>query len=216
MITDYDVYVSFRKAQANYKNKAFRLPSDWDSFKEKRMSVKNKQCLDRVTDFFNTKWSNIDIDTYMECGFSIYKTFSYHMFLKRNVLDLYIENDKQRKRRIKVNKESLHDSFIHMRCVFCEPLKGYSLLESYCRVKRGAEKMIIHDYLKNKIDPLLIVYCIYHKYLKLSDTDREKVYNISNRYRDLLEKMFEVEHNIKELESRYNVVSGREQKQTRA
>ena len=202
MFTDYEIYTQFRKAQSLAKGKPFRLPSDWDTFKNKRISVVNVTHLDRATGYFNTTWSNIDPLTYMQCGFELYKTFTYHMFLKPQIISLYIEKDKQKKRRIKINKESLLESIGFIRdTVGSKELNGYSKLQIYCKMMDGDQRVIINHYLHNNIDPLLFVYCIYYKYIKMNDNDRILCYNIINRYRELLPLMFEVEDLIKSKEN---------------
>ena len=200
-MNDYNVYCAFRKAQSLAKGKAYRLPKCWDTFKQNRMSVKNRDSLDLITGYFSTKWSNIDIDTYMECGFDIYKTFSYHMFFKQNILDLYIERDKQKKRRIKASKEDIDLSFDLVNDTLKElkvSVDGYNNLQLYCKLHIDNQKTVVHDYLMNRIDPITFIYCIYYKYITLKDEDREKCYNIVNRYRELLPLMFEIEKYIKE------------------
>ena len=199
MITDYDVYVAFRKAQAFSKNKPYRLPKNWDVFKNSRLSDKNLQFLQTITDYFNTKWSNISIDKYMECGFELFKNFSYHQFLKRNVIDLYIEKDKIRKRIIKQKKSDIRKSFEHIKSLNLSPIKNYSVLETYCKLKDNQQKKIIKDYLLNKIDPVLFVYCLYYKFFQLTDIEKELVYNITNNYRKYLVIMFKQKKFIEEL-----------------
>lgn len=202
MITRFDVYVAYRKAKANHDNKGFRLPNDWNEYLTKKMKPQNREFLEKLTGYFNTTFSNIDIDKYMECGFQLWKTFSYHMFLRRNIIDLYKEQDKRRKRQIKIDMERIDTSmdFIKER-VGDKKINGYNLLQVYCKIKEGAMRLIVSDYLKNDVDPLIFVYCIYYKYIKLTDIEREYCYNVVNRYRDLLEQMFQVENHIQEKEN---------------
>ncbi len=206
MYTDYDIYVAFRAAQANSKGKAFRLPSDWETFKKNRMSKVNFENLTKITGYFNTKWSNLNIDTYMECGFTLYKTFSYTMFFNRPVIDLYIENDKQLKRRIKKNKKNIDTSFNIVNSIIgINTLNGYNKLQMICKLKEGEQKKVIDLYLHNKFDSLLFVYCIYYKYIKLTDIEREQCYNIVGKYRDLLQLMLgEIEEYIRDKENEFN------------
>jgi hypothetical protein len=165
------------------------------------MKPQNREYLEKLTGYFNTTFSNIDIDKYMECGFQLWKTFSYHMFLRRNIIEMYKEQDKLKKRRIKKDMDRINDSmdFIIER-VGDLKRNGYNTLETYCKIKQGEMRLIVADYLKNDVDPLIFVYCIYYKYIKLTDIEREYCYTIVNRYRDLLDQMFEVEAFIKEKE----------------
>ena len=110
MITEQDVYVAYRRAKSNQSGKGFRLPKDWDEFYATKMTKKNREFLDRTTGYFNTTWSNVNLDNYMTCGCDLYKTFSYHMFLRPNIIRHYIEQDKRIKRRIGISKDSIDRS----------------------------------------------------------------------------------------------------------
>lgn len=200
MITEQDVYVAYRRAKSISSGKGFRLPKDWDDYFENKMSPKNKEYLIKTTGYFNTTFSNIDIDKYMECGCELFKSFSYHLFLRPKIVGLYKDKDKQTKRKIVISNKSIEDTFdfIETFMIKRDIIKGYNMLQTYCKVKDGHRKTILEHYMKNKIDPLVIVYCIYYKYLVLTDIEREYIYNVTNRYRDLLQDMFQVEEYIKE------------------
>ncbi len=202
MISEEDVYIQYRHAKSLQSGKGYRLPKQWDEYFTTKMTAKNREYLTRATGHFNTTWSNIDVATYMECGCELYKTFSYHMFLKPQILTHYIEKDKQKKRRIKVNHDSIDDSIDYINDFLSSNMTigvyppDYTDLQIYCKIKNDNQKQIVSDYLKNKIDPLLLAYCLYYKYLKLTDIEREYCYNVINRYRDILEHVFEVESHI--------------------
>jgi len=200
MITEEDVYTSYKKARSLIQGKPYKLPKDWEKHFTTKLSLQQQETIIKATGYFNTTWSNINIDEYMITGFELFKTFSYHSLLNPKILAMYIEKDKQKKRRISISKELIIKSFdrIKERMEKQKILDGYTKLQTYCKLREGDRKVILFDYIKNLIDPLIVVYCIYYKYLQLSDTDKEYVYNISTRYRELLEKMFEVESFIKE------------------
>jgi hypothetical protein len=201
MYTDYDIYLAFRTTQSQHNDKHLRLPKDWDSYKLKSLSASTRKCIDDATGYFNTKWSGIDLMLYMQCGFELYKSFGYQRFFDQPVLELYIQKDKKRKRRIKVNHESITESLRYIRSVVGDKdINGYTYLQMYCKMREGARKCLVHDHIHNRIDPLLFVYCLYYKYIKLTDDDKQLCYNITNRYRELTYMMFEVEGFIKEKE----------------
>ena len=116
MITDFDVYKSFRKAQANANNRGYKIPRDFDDFLEK-MNSNNREWLQRTTIYFNTSYRNIDIDKYMECGFEIWKSFTYKNFLHEKIMVLYISKDKARKRQKEVALREI-DRAIHNYKIF--------------------------------------------------------------------------------------------------
>jgi len=203
MVTEQDVYIAYRKAKSLQSGKGFRLPKDFDEWYNTKLTETNRSHLSRMAGFFNTTLSNINIDIYMECGFELFKTFSYHMFLSPKVLQHYIDKDKRKKRRISASMTGISDSFAYIRSQMKDQkvIEGYTMLQSYCKTREGDRKLILNDYMRNFIDPLVVVYCLYYKYLILTDIEREYMYPISNRYRELLTQMFEVEKFIKEKEN---------------
>lgn len=203
MITPQDVYIAYRKAKSLHSGKGFRLPKEWDEYYATKLSPKNREFLDRATGYFNTTWSNINLDEYMETGSELYKTFSYHMFLKPLILTRYIEIDKLKKRRIVKDMCSIDTTFDYIDELTeykTRKYLDYTNLQVYCKMKDESQSLLVTDYLTNKIDPLVFVYCLYYKYIKLTDIERQYCYNITNRYRDLLEQMFDVEGYIKQRE----------------
>ena len=100
-----ETYYLFRKAQADFNNRGFRMPKDFEAHFKKKLSLVNQKKLVKATNWFNTKWSNIDPYIYFTCGFELYKKrFSYIKFFEEKILLLYIQRDKNEKRQIRVNK----------------------------------------------------------------------------------------------------------------
>jgi hypothetical protein len=99
MYTNYDIYKIYRKRQGETKGSGYRLPKDWESHYKNKMTSENKLQLDTLTGWFNTKWNNIDPETYFSIGFELFKLrFTYHHFLNKKVLLHYIQKDKMMKR----------------------------------------------------------------------------------------------------------------------
>lgn len=188
LYTDWDIYVAFRNAQGTANDRGYRLPKDWSAQRAK-MKKTSLEYLDRTVGIFNTALSNIDIDKYMKCGFEIFKTFNYHMFLNKKVLNLYIQRDKIEKRSILVNKEKIVESvrFIKNYMKGVENRKGYNTLETYCKLREGSQKVVIGHYKKGHIDNITMVYFINNGYLVLDDDERHQVIYLINRYRDFIE-----------------------------
>jgi hypothetical protein len=186
IVSMWDVYIAFRKAQASFNNRGYRLPKDFDTFIEHPKRKKMKECLETASKFFCTKWSTIDIDRYMKYGFELFgKNFTYIKFFNRKVLDLYIEKDKNLKRAYKVSKKDFLRSAKFVKGYFLK--NGYSkevpILVQYCRMKEeGLRKPVFH-YLKGYIDNYFMVWLINKGYLKLSDQERALMpYVTSNFY----------------------------------
>jgi hypothetical protein len=200
MITAEDVYIEFRRAQAQFKNRGYRIPKDFEKHLKTKMSDKNREALEMATKFFNTKWKNINIFKYMECGFNVYKTFTYTRFFDIKIMNLYKQRDKNLKREMVICKKSLRDSLLFV-IQYIRDNKIESV-SRYCMMKNGYVNIVIEHYLNNYVDKYFIVWLIKQKMLKLDDENLALVPYISELYRELLVKLDEVKdftNKLKEL-----------------
>lgn len=206
MITDLDVYAAFRRAQANAKGTGFRLPTDWESHKTNRMTEYNYDQLYKMTVHFNTTLSNINMDRYMACGFELWKGFTYKHFCDQKILNLYMTHDKNRKRRMQASVDEIDSTFEFLkREMGVKPRRdGYGQLQNFCKFRDGEVKFIINTYLKGKVDTMTLTYCIYKRYLTLTDDERALTPYVADRYRELVENMQEVKVHIERKESELN------------
>ncbi len=201
MITEFDVYAAFRRAQANANDRGYRLPKNWNSFKE-RMNKKNSEWLYKATVYFNTTYSNVNIDEYMACGFELWKGFTYKHFCDPRVIELYIQKDKIKKRKLSSSKEEIENSFSFISNYLNEkPSRpGYTQLQNFCKFRNGEVREIINMYNRSKVDSLTVTYCILKRYIVLTDDERALVPYISQRYRELVENLQPVLEFIKNKE----------------
>jgi hypothetical protein len=139
----------------------------------------------------------------MECGYDLRKGFTLNKILRPKIMKYYIEKDKIRKRNLSPSQKSIDKSFEFINNYMKDITvpDGYTTLQMYCKIKDGDMKTIISHYLKGKVDSMTFVYSMYYKYIKLTDVERESCYNVVNRYRDFLEKMFKVEQYIRDKEN---------------
>jgi len=190
VVSEFDVYCAFRRAQANANNRGYRIPKDWDSFLVK-MNKKNAEWLYKMMVHFNTSYSNIDIDEYMNCGFSLWKTFTYKHFCDQKIIDLYIQRDKIKKRKMETSKGEIDQTFHNISSYLKDKPRreGYGQLQNFCKFRDGEIKIIIYKYNRNEIDALTLTYCIYKRYVVLSDDERTMIPYITQRYRELCENL---------------------------
>lgn len=202
MVTEFDVYCAFRRAQANASGRGFRIPKDWKSFSEK-MNKHNGECLYKMTMYFNTTYQNVDLDGYMTCGFELWKGFTYKHFCDNRIIEAYIQKDKIKKRKLNASKEEIEKSFefISKELEGRPVRKGYRQLQNYCKFRDGEIKSIINTYNRGNVDMLTLTYCIRMKYVVLSDDERAMVPYISQRYRELLENLEPVWDFVREKEN---------------
>jgi hypothetical protein len=206
MITDFDVYAAFRRAQANAKGTGYRLPKDWEKFKTTKMTEFNYDCLYKTMVHFNTTLSNVDMDRYFACGFELWKGFTYKHFLDKKILNLYMQYDKQKKRRMQSSEDDIDKSFQFITAYLkTQPHRdGYSQLHNFCKFREGEVRFCINTYLKGDIDTMTLTYCIYKRYLSLTDDERALVPYIQQRYRELSENMQDVKNYIERKEMELN------------
>ncbi len=194
------IYYQFRKAQADYNNRGFRMPKDFEAHFTKKMNKVNQEKLVALTNRFNTKWSNIDPYTYFKCGFDLYKkNFSYVKFLNEKIFLLYVQRDKNSKREVRVTKQKLIDSakFIKQ---YMTKNEIYSIQE-YIDTSDGNKKLAVTHYLQNKIDAAFFVWLI-KKGMKLTDTDRGFIPYISKHYRNINVMLNELKSFLSKIEER--------------
>lgn len=203
MITDYDLYCSYRKAQSIVKDRPYRLPKDWEKYKL-TMNINNLEWLQQATVAFNTKWSNINVDEYMLCGFDLLKTFTYKNMIDHRIIELYIIKDKAKKRRISDAIVEINRSFAIIKAYMSNKPErvGYTKLESYCKFRDGEKRVIIDHYIKNGISPSILVYCIAKKYIILDDDERTVLPYITKNFREFMKMMNEYIDYIEEQEKK--------------
>ena len=184
-----DIYYFFRKAQSESKGVGFRMPKNFDQHLEKKFSIKNKEALLMATKFFNTKWVNIDVYKFMKCGFELFKTFTYVKFFDTRVINFYIERDKNLKREMTFNKDLIVKSVKFVK----RYLKENSItLSDYCKQQEGHTKVIVNHYISNNIDKYFFSWLVNRGILKLNDDDRLKIPYIVCNYREIVDKINDI------------------------
>jgi hypothetical protein len=180
MIETWDVYVAFRKAQANYHNRPYRLPKDWAKHFVS-MSQANQEAMFLAAERFNTRWSNIDMDKYLTVGFDLIgKGFTYTRFFDRRVMSLYMERDKIEKRNLVLRKADIvkSGSFV------VKYMGGHGFLKEYSRKRDNFQSVPVRHYIQGKIDQYFLTWLIKEKHLILEDSDRAQIPYIIEKYRD--------------------------------
>lgn len=205
MITNKDVYISFRRAQGNSSGRGFRIPKDWDQFLEK-MNPNNLKWLNYATMYFNTTYSNIDLDVYMSCGFELWKGFTYKHLLNEKVINLYIHKDKVCKRKIEVTHQEIKDSFDNIfDYMLDKPIRpGYSELQNFCKFRDGEIRVCVNMYVQGNIDSITLAYCVNKGYINLTDDERALSPYLVKRYREILAQLEDIKPFIIQKENELN------------
>ena len=185
MKTPKDIYNIFRREQANYFNRGFRLPKDWDSHWEK-MKENDKKALELLALNFSTKWQDIDVERFFQSGFSVWgKKFTYTKFFDNRIIKDYVAKDKARKMNLNNTKKEFEKSLKFVLSL------GYKL-PSYVREKEGELSLPVVHYIQGKIDGSLLSYLIMTGKLKINDTERSRMPLFEHKYREYLVKLAEI------------------------
>lgn len=183
-MTEFEVYAIFRRCQANFYNRPYRLPKDWDKHFNTRMSEYNRKCLEKATRCFNTIWANIDPERYFTYGFVLFnKAFTYKYFFDKRLINLYKEKDKILKRENDVRKADILRSATFIKSYLKE--NNITLIR-YLNTKSGNLSLPILHYIKGKIGKELIVWFLSNGKLIITDEERGVIPYITNSYRKTL------------------------------
>lgn len=185
--TPEDIYVCFRKAQAEANNRGYRIPKDFEKHLNERMSDKNKNTLILVTSWFLTKWKEIDPFMYFQCGFELYKTFTYANFTDPKIVMLYIQKDKNIKRYNRLSKKRIINSLKFIKGYIAD--NGILSFNIYCMTYQSNRSLPVTHYLENKIDKFFMVWMIKEKMVLLTDDERSIMPYIVESYRQIVDKL---------------------------
>ena len=189
--TDWDIYCAFRKAQANYLSRPFRLPKDWDTYKRKSLAKQSLANIELATKKFNGTWFKIDPERYFDTGFKLLgNKFTYVRFFNPKVIKKYIQDDKMVKRCMSLNKKSMLESakFVKKYMSSREQTNPkISLARQYTVLTEGNTSLPIAHYLQGKIDKFFLVWLIRRGLVKITDEERiNHIPEITENYREYL------------------------------
>lgn len=178
-----ELYIKFRKAQAAYNGRPYRLPKDIEAHIQTKMNKQSREALEQAVAYFLTKWQNINVDKFLECGFEVFgRGFTYIKFFDRKVIELYIRRDKNEKREMEISKKRLIESAKNIKKYLQE---NDLTLKHYCRKRNQHQLIVVEHYHKGIVDKLLFVYLHMIKYILLEDNDKAEIPYIIEQYREI-------------------------------
>jgi hypothetical protein len=188
MFLPFDIYLIYRRCQGRFRNSGYRLPKDWDTHFETKMIKENKNMLQILTGYFNTKWKDIDPEKYFTIGFELYgNRFSYRKFIDRKIILHYIQRDKLEKREIGEITDDIKESVKFVDKFVTESSKISKLLR-YCSMKDGYLALPVIHYLDNKISKAFIVLLIKYGLFFPSDDEKAKIPYVLAHYNNIVTK----------------------------
>lgn len=188
MIDEQFIFNTFVKVRAGLHNKGFRYIKDWEIHWNSKINNTLKKQLTRISKYFLTVWSNIDLEDFIKCGFEVFKGFYFHQFFDKKIMSLYITKDKIKKR----NQENIKKEIVKSVCYIKKYMKGKKydhLIIDYCKLKKGFSYILIEDYLKNKITLSFLCWIIAEGFFKMKEDLFEKLPYICIKYRELFFKL---------------------------
>jgi hypothetical protein len=132
----YDIYLTAKQEITQKKPRKTKL------------TPKNQEIINNITNYFNTKWQNINPYQYFYIGFTLFKSFNYNMFFHNDIIKTYIQKQKQLHRQ-SFNKE-----------IFTKSLNYTKQFNDYLLMKDNYTYIFINDYIQNKIDKYTIIYLL--------------------------------------------------------
>ena len=176
-----EIYVTYLRMKAESKNRGYRLPKEpsLSIEKMKQKNEKNYEKLETLWKFFNTKWSNIDLETYFKSGFELFPNFTYTNFLNDKIIKHYIQKDKVQKFHSELNKKTILKSFKFIKSYNKE--NYICSLKEFCNLQEEFDHIVVREYIKGNIDSYTLIYCILRKYIILSVEEKGKIQDIINK-----------------------------------
>lgn len=180
MFSEEQVYKIYRQAKARKIGQPYRLPKDWKSFFS-RMKEDRRTALIRITNNFNTKWSNVNPHRYFDAGFEVFGNgFHYLKFFDKKVINLYAAKDRALKRETEDIGAALQDSVNFIDELI--PDGKVSKLYRYINMFDGARPRAIADYLANRIDKYFLVWMVKEGYIEIRNEQKLPLVYINESY----------------------------------
>jgi hypothetical protein len=168
MYTELDIYRAFRKAQSSANNRGYRLPNDWVKHFSEKLTENQQFMLTRMSKYFSTVWADIDLDKYFDCGFELYPKLNYHLFFKKQIMDLYKRKDKMLKNDNRNMKLEIVRSCIFVKSYMRD--KEYrNLFNDYCKLIVDDRHVIVDHYLRNDVRGYFLCWMIAEGYINVYD-----------------------------------------------
>lgn len=180
MVKITDIYLEYLKQKGNSSKRAYRLPKEPELSIEKlrQTNQANYDKLKTLTDHFNTKWSNIDPQKYLQTGFILFANFSYPNFLNDKILKHYIQLNKIEKFHTEFNRKTLLKSFKFIK----EYMKENNIhqVSDYCGTKSEYRSLVLEHFFKGNVDPFTLLYLMLKKYVTYTQEEKDKLYDFLN------------------------------------
>ena len=193
------IYQIFRRVQSTALNRGYKMPANWEQFWHNKLTKEQRETLRKCYRLSITTWQDIDLYTYFECGFELWKGFSYHQWFNVPVINLYIQKAKIHKKvEVDIKKDLIESAkFVKQ---FCKD-NNIETLKEYANLSYGSKLVCIEHFLKDKISKWFLCFLIYKKIVKLSKENWTRAPEINDNYAALIRELREIKIFIDKLEA---------------
>ena len=187
MINSEYIYTLYKQIECTKKDKKQTI--SWSKFKSKASKDKLIK-LETISNYFNTIWHNINIETYINIGFDLWKTFSIDKIDDKKIINKYKTLDKQNKRKVKISNDKIKRSI--------DFISNYNIpLNEYC-CKPETISYVITDYLNNNIDVITLIYLIENGFKKINNIEHMLLSYLRDNYDEIKFNMYKKHKFIKQ------------------
>jgi len=180
MYTASDIYIKFKEIEGIYKN----IPSVSYSGMGK-LSNENRNKLQKIADYFNTIWQNIDIDEYLKVGFENWKSFNINKIDDDRIIEKYKRKDKKKR----INYDVISNNEILKSIDYIK--QNYENIINYCDDNNFVRRPV-QDYIYGKIDVIVLIFLIENKYLHMIGSEEKMFLSyVYDNYEIIKYKMYE-------------------------
>lgn len=197
ILTEEEVYKAFRSARGI----PFRMPKDWQK-KWESFKPEERENIRKMVRYLATTWQDINIDTYFRCGYELWKGFYINKWFAPQIINLYIQKSKNKKRIEENVKRTLKNSFDFV-LEFCKE-KNIKSLNVYSRIRDDQKLIIMEHFVKDYVSKWFLVYMIQRRYCIMNQNDWDKVPFDMEKVREMKMELREYFQFTKKLEEEFN------------
>lgn len=149
-----------------------------------KLNKENFDKLEKISNYFNTIYQNINIDEYISTGFEIFENLKISHLDDNRIFQRYKNKDKKKKRDFDVIDDyQINKSLDHIK-------HNYENLLDYCKNENVIRQPIL-DYSQNKIDAVTLIFLIERKHLRnIRDEERMFVSYVLRNYVEIKHIMY--------------------------
>ena len=174
------------------------MPKDWDK-KWESFAPEEREALRKMVRLLATTWQDINIDNYFACGYELWKGFYLNKWFAPEVISLYIQKSKNKKRIEENVKRVLTNSFKFV-LGYCKEHRLKSL-NVYARLRDEQKLVVLEHFTKDLVSKWFLVFLVHKKYCLMNPSDWDKIPFDQEKVREMKAELREIADFTKKLEN---------------